>query len=110
MTPLDYSRPGTPEEYTCGNCGASGCKLWREYQTMFPQLLCADCACRDQGKLNNVDEQGFRVDAGLRVRTDQIGWFVPAVPDEGGEGFFWGYSSVPEEGQKWWRSLPLRPV
>lgn len=42
-------------------------------------------------------------------RTDTIGWRVPAVPTEDGEGF-WGYSSVPPEGVAWWRALPTRAV
>ena len=29
---------------------------------------------------------------------------IPAVPDEDGE--FWGYTSVPEDGYKWWEELP----
>ena len=38
-------------------------------------------------------------------KTDQIGWLIPAVPVEEG-GTYWGYTSVPEPGVKWWRSVP----
>lgn len=31
---------------------------------------------------------------------------VPAIPNE--DGNFWGYTSVPEEGVKWWEELPTR--
>lgn len=31
---------------------------------------------------------------------------IPACPDE--EGFFWGYTSVPEKNRKWWEKLPTR--
>ena len=29
---------------------------------------------------------------------------IPAVPDE--DGYFWGYTSVPENCCKWWENLP----
>src|SRR5262249_37719640 len=109
MKKVDYSKPATPADYKCGNCGATGCKLWREYQTFSPQLLCVDCACKDQNKTNNVDEQGLQMDIELGWKTDSIGWYVPAVPDEAGFGY-WGYTSVPDAGAKWWELLPLRAV
>lgn len=37
---------------------------------------------------------------------DQIGWRIPAVPTADGQTF-WGYSSVPEAGCRWWYGLPL---
>ena len=40
-------------------------------------------------------------------RTCQIGWYVPAIPDEEGLGY-WGYTSVPQEGIDWWQALPTR--
>ena len=105
---VDYSSTATPADYRCAQCSATGCKLWREYQTMSPQLLCADCACKDQEKPNNVNEEGMRpfTDTGKHM-TDQIGWYVPAVPDEQGIGY-WGYTSVPQAGVDWWKRLPLR--
>lgn len=33
--PLDYSSSSTPSGYHCGQCGALGVKLWREYQTFL---------------------------------------------------------------------------
>lgn len=42
----------------------------------------------------------------VQERTDQIGWRVPAVPTEGFMNF-WGYTSVPSAGVKWWRNLPF---
>lgn len=42
-----------------------------------------------------------------RVRTDQIGFRVPAVPTEENDTF-WGYTSVPEAGCIWWGNLPTR--
>jgi hypothetical protein len=104
---INYASGKTPQEYVCGNCGASGVKLWREYQTVCPPLLCAKCAASEQDRdISTLDGDGCRAsDLGRRPRTDQIGWRVPAVPDEEGVGY-WGYTSVPEAGVNWWRELP----
>jgi hypothetical protein len=104
MDKVDYSQAVTPGRYRCGTCQVSGVKLWREYQTFSPGLLCARCAAEDQGKdISNIDAEGsHRGDMG---RTDTIGWYVPAVPCEDGEGY-WGYTSVPQAGVTWWRRLP----
>ena len=40
-----------------------------------------------------------------RDRHDQIGWLVPAIPDEECETY-WGYTSVPQPGCEWWYRLP----
>ncbi|OGL74603.1 hypothetical protein A3C96_02125 [Candidatus Uhrbacteria bacterium RIFCSPHIGHO2_02_FULL_60_10] len=105
---VDYSRLGTPAGYKCDRCGAVGCKLWREYQTFADHtlLLCCDCAAKDQEKdIGSMGHDGrYENDYG---KSDQIGWYVPAVPTEDGDAF-WGYTSVPEAGCKWWYSLPLR--
>lgn len=41
------------------------------------------------------------------MKSDQIGWDVPAIPDEENVSY-WGYSSVPQEGVEWWKALPSR--
>ena len=100
-------------KYKCNGCGAKGCKLWREYQTFSPRLLCAPCAGKDQGRdVSSMDENGMRLTpeydwAGDR-RSDQIGWYIPAVPTPEKDGF-WGYTSVPEDGVEAWRKLPTFP-
>lgn len=107
--PVDYSKQEVPPSYKCHKCGAAGCKLWRDYQTFLEHqtLLCARCAGEGQGK--NVDSIG---DDGSYIgecgSTDQIGWFVPAVPTEGNDTF-WGYFSVPQDGVEWWKRLPTLP-
>jgi hypothetical protein len=106
MEKVDYSKMITPLDYKCGKCDATGCKLWREYQTFSPRLLCVDCACRDQKKINNVDSEGLRVDDD-GMQTDQVGWYVPAVPTKDGGGYC-GYLDVPDAAVKWWEQLPLR--
>jgi len=95
----------TPSGYVCSACEARGVKLWRQYQTFAEhiELLCAECALKDQKKTGPIDDDGKRESNGMR--SDQIGWLVPAVPTEDG-GTFWGYTSVPESGVRWWRRLP----
>lgn len=93
-----YTDRATPAGYAC-KCGRHGVRLWRAYQTFRPRLLCVECALSDQ----SVDPDALR-------SSDQIGWFVPAVPLEEGGGF-WGYASVPDEAVAWWYALPCdRPV
>jgi hypothetical protein len=105
MNNVLYSNPVPPADYKCGNCGATGVKLWREYQTMQPGLFCAKCAAKHEHKsIKSINAAGMRITR-LGGRTDQIGWLVPAVPDEEGLGY-WGYTSVPQAGVEWWKALP----
>jgi DNA-directed RNA polymerase subunit RPC12/RpoP len=107
-TPFSYADTAVPTDYKCGTCGATNCKLWREYQTFGPSLKCADCAAKEGGKdISDIDENGARSsDCGM---TDQIGWYVPAIPDLEGDGW-WGTTVVPGEGYEWWRKLPTKPA
>jgi len=103
---VDYREDKTPADYKCDSCGATGVKLWREYQTFADctELRCARCAAKVSDKdISNMEVDGSRkTDLG---KIDQIGWYVPAIPVEG-QNTYWGYSSVPDEGVKWWRGLP----
>lgn len=109
MEQVDYSKAAAPPDYRCGDCGATGVKLWREYQTISPKLLCANCAASDQGEsIADIDAEGKHTDPELGTKTDQVGWYVPAIPDEEGVGY-WGYTSVPQAGVDWWRRLPTKP-
>lgn len=111
---MNYLNEFVPSSYHCHECRATGIKLWREYVACQPKLLCAECAIKDQSRpgissLANsekviIDIFGMR-DNGHGMRTDQIGWYVPAVPTEDNETY-WGYTSVPQAGCKWWRTLP----
>ena len=40
------------------------------------------------------------------MRTDQIGVYVPAVPDEMSTPGYWAYTRVPNPAVLWWRALP----
>lgn len=90
-----------PDGYICGGCQASGVRLYREYQTFLnhQRLLCTRCAEQAGSEPRKVDPD----------HPDQIGWMVAAVPTEDGTTF-WGYSSVPQAGVLWWRSLPVEPA
>ncbi len=96
-----------PIKYACTKCGAAGCKLWRECQVMYTDLLCAGCAPRREGETGEVDADGH-IDTKYG-KTDQIGsWLVPAVPLESGRGYH-GYGGVPADRVAWWRALPTYP-
>lgn len=58
--PVDYAKSETPSSYTCSKCGATGIKLWRDYQTMvcYLSLYCLDCACKKEGKVRTPTEDG----------------------------------------------------
>lgn len=88
-------------EYTCEDCGVSGVRLWREYNTFLNhiRLRCRSCAILNQkGKASNCwTSEPF---------GDQIGWLVPAVPTVELDTF-WGYSSVPQDRVDWWHALPV---
>ena len=115
LHPVDYSKQETPPNYKCGECGATGVKLWREYQTFLEHqtLRCAKCAAKDQKKdISDIDDDGrHTLDSktfGPGQKSDQIGWYVPAVPTQKNDSY-WGYTSVPDAGVKWWRRLPTLP-
>ena len=70
-------------------------KLWRGYQTCRIELLCIECVAKTAGKPVDWDE------------SDSCGWHVPAVPTERGDTY-WGYTSVPLRGCRWWHLLEPR--
>jgi hypothetical protein len=90
-----------PPEYHCEKCGAFKVRLYRDYQTFaeHTRLLCTACAERAGDEPRKVDPE----------HPDQIGWMVAAVPTENGTTF-WGFTSVPDAGVKWWRGLPVKEL
>ena len=109
MTPFSYTTPG-PEGYACARCAAVGCKLWRQSYTMADavELLCVVCAGHDQEiYTGSVAADGRRTSDTTGFPTDQIGFFLPAIPTEDGEAY-WGYTSVPPAARVWWMRLPTR--
>lgn len=112
--PTKYAEGTTHESYRCSKCGAQGVKLWRQYQTLASQveLMCLDCAAKDQNKQVRLDKSQERVFVFMGepindwVLGDSIGWLIPAIPTEEGDTY-WGYTSVPPDGCKWWYALPV---
>lgn len=104
-----YRAGSIPSNYVCSRCGAKKVKLWRQYNTLADhiELLCGPCALEDQDKEGPIDGDGKRMDDIVGQPCDQIGWLVPAIPDEDNYTF-WGYTSVPASGVRWWRALPLQ--
>ena len=123
--PTDYTSTTTPEGYVCRDCGTTGVKLWRLYNTFLnhQKLLCAVCAAKLEGEnIDDIDADGRHTTrlemyqdedndkpSVHHVRGDQIGNMIPAVPDEEGETY-WGYTSVPTAGVDWWQRLPTLPT
>lgn len=113
--PVDYASGIAPKSYTCGTCGAHGVKLWRDYNTFLEaqSLYCARCGHDrypddDIPPVSEWDQRTGRHQC-LSIpgmTTDQIKFLVPAVPTKDNDTF-WGYTSVPDDGCKWWDSLPL---
>ena len=85
--------------------------MWRRYQTFLEhqKLFCIDCAGKNQNHdVSKTNELGMTPDKTYsNMSSDTIGWLVPAVPTIDNETY-WGYSSVPDDGVKWWKALPLR--
>lgn len=94
VMPFSYANAQTPQGYQCGMCGASCVRLYRKYQTFLDhqKLFCRACALADQ-QMTAPDGK------------HTIGWLVAAVPTEEGDTF-WGFTSVPDAGVKWWDGLP----
>lgn len=129
-----YERLGIPSDYLCKKCGASGVKLWRIYQSSYINLLCLPCAeketksfCKYSNCAQSILKEWqdlwdfFSEDNSMSLDTpykqemsskrmnatcDQIGSYVPAVPDETLTTYY-GYTSVPMPGVDWWKRLPL---
>lgn len=91
-----YSESATPEGYKCDDCGATGVRLYREYQAFLEHqaLRCRACSLKKSGQESPDGET-----------EHSIGWLVAAVPTEEGDTF-WGYTSVPQAGVEWWDRLP----
>ena len=97
-----------PPQYACSNCGATGCKLWRLLMPPHVPLACARCAASGQTmEISDMDSRGFW--EGPQGRTDQIGWFIPALPKRPSFHEFWSPVAAPLQDRLWWAGLPNYP-
>jgi hypothetical protein len=101
--------------YKCGTCGAKDCKLWREHGIYSRVILkCAPCAA-EYGKrdISSIDGNGTRLtpeyDWAGDKRSDQIGWYVPAVPTDDEFEAYWGITSTPLDAYQKWQLFPTLP-
>lgn len=92
-----YTDGEVPDGYKCGNCGKTGVRLYRDYNTFleYQHLTCRSCTIKENGEPSEY--------SGPEEHT--IGYTVAAVPTEDGRTY-WGYTSVPPEGVEWWNNLP----
>jgi hypothetical protein len=114
MPETDTTKTYNPnlKDYFCMDCGRKNCKLWRIGACSCIELRCARCGWEytkevipslSSGELPVLDVKGMH--RSKWEYTDKLGHLVPAVPTPDGEEW-WGYTSVPEEGVRWWQSLP----
>jgi hypothetical protein len=109
LGPVDFSGDGeTPSGYRCLVCNAHGVRLWREYNCIASAitLRCFDCAILKAG--GTAKPYSFEKGQHYTPDDSEISGLVAAIPTAEGDTF-WGYSSVPDEGCVWWRSLSPRP-
>ncbi len=105
--PVDYSTEKVPTTYVCGVCGATHCKLWKEFAFFSNDftLLCAVCAAKELQM--NVEE--FVALQIAEKHNTKIPLRVPAIPTPENIAFL-STSHVTPEGRLWWLSLPSFPA
>ena len=102
---IDYSKSETPQDYKCGECGATGCKLWRSFGNwVSPELLCAKCA-EARAKETGLDLEGERSGEFGGSAIDDMGDYVPAILEESGNGFLSAIEPA-QDAYDWWEGLP----
>lgn len=69
---FSYDLSVPPPAYRCADCGVFGPKLWRESYSSHVVLRCVLCAAAHVGRVPDLND------------SDQIGSYVPAVPNEDG--------------------------
>lgn len=81
-------------EDSCGECGATGVRLFRPYSEFFRagRVRCGPCA-----RTEPLGQYGGNDDT-------EIGWYVPLIQCDDGD--YWGYTSIPEAALAAWKQLP----
>lgn len=94
--------------YSCGKCGMSGVRLWRETHVMLSgvELRCVACAL-DQEKAAGHLPEGYPLPRGLMEQLDSgcLGYLVAARPTP--DGTFWGHTSGDQSTVDAWCALPF---
>jgi hypothetical protein len=98
ISAFKYADRTTPEGYSCHECGKSGIRLYRDYNTFLDHLDLLCTACLSSRKDVHVDY----------AQPCHLGDMVPAIPTEEGDTF-WGFTSVPAAGCLWWYNLHIFP-
>lgn len=98
QAPLSYQVPA-PDWYRCDRCERQR-RLFRPYNWVRDDKIPLLCRKHTVSASKKVDPK-FK-DRHYRYA---VGGWVLAVPCENGAAF-WGYTSIPEEGLKWWERLP----
>ena len=91
--------------YQCSDCRASGVRLFRWYSTFEVTLFCGPCACKKQNRAESdymARDQVYGMVAAVPTNTARVDAGKPTPPT------YWGYTSVPDDGVKWWKALPWR--
>ncbi|KND51901.1 MAG: hypothetical protein ABA06_01415 [Parcubacteria bacterium C7867-001] len=118
-TPFEYGLGTTPDDYRCCACGVFACKLWRDSTSKLqPSILCCYCAGLEaEVSVDDINHEGMRASTTRNgLLTNQIGWYIPAVPVPDGSGYYddtsslhVGCSPVPKLALDWWKSLRTHP-
>ena len=114
---LLYQGAEPPVGYKCSDCGAEGCKLWRNNKKLddVTTYLCVECTCRsEQRNAADIDERGEHMEAfnDIDILVDEIGRFTRVIPAQirtWGDSI-WYYGDEPQAAVDWWTRLPLRSV
>lgn len=108
--PIDYAAGTVPSSYTCGHCGVSGVKLWRDVMAVATDvtLRCFACASIEDETSFGCDIRTGKHPTGRAGEpwTDQFRHRLPAIPTPDNRSF-WGYTAVPPDALKWWYGLPI---
>ena len=106
-----YNNPVPPELYKCTRCPQTGVKLWRRRERQTP--LCIVCVIdtfiQQHGPIVQLDQTTFVTIIGVYELDSELSslteWFIPAVPQPGGFGFFMDHET-PLAAANGWRNLP----
>ena len=90
----DYTNPKPPEDYTCAECNAWGCRLWKQSNKFVnPALMCD--ACLTKKNKNNPGKKTILSSAAIPPNKEST-WYVHVT-------------KLTPEMITWWENLPIEP-